>query len=99
MAKTELKDIKTVIEIDANETKMWFSDFMILCVNTPPEGGFDGNTMRTRLSIIDSIEEGKQKTMKFSNDHVHAIKQAVEQFKWVQLHKDILAFIDAVEKM
>jgi hypothetical protein len=99
MAKKEFKDIKTAIELDANETKMWFSDFMILCINTPPEGGFKADEMRTRLAIIDAIKEGKEKSMNFPDDHVRVIKKAVETYSWLQMHKDILAFLDAVEKM
>jgi hypothetical protein len=100
MAKKELKDVKIDIEKDNNNTKMWFSDLLTICINTPPpQSGFSGSAMRTRLAILDAIDDGKGKTMKFPDDHAKVIKDAVSEFKWIQLHKDIVAFIDAVEAM
>lgn len=72
-----------------------YADLLVLCVNEPPQGGYDVAEMRKRIKIMDVIGEGGD-FFEFEDADFACIKQCVEGMRWNFAHKDILNFIEHV---
>jgi len=83
--------------------KATFADLLRIVAESPrinPRTGEpEGTTvaqMRTRIQVID-ICEGQPEVLEFNASQTVAIKELVAAYKWGAVHKDLVAFWDAIE--
>jgi len=94
-----LKNKTTAIIKEAGKAEtLTFADLAIFCVNTMPQGGVDVSEMRNRIALLDSLEKAKE-TIKIEATPAETLKSCVTSMKWAFMHKDLVSFIEAVEKM
>jgi len=92
-----LKNKATEIEKTEGE-KMKFSNFIESCLNHRPKEGFSVTEMKTRLDIMCKLDHDKE-SIKFEDAEATKIIECVKVMPWGAMHKDIVAFSEAVEKM
>lgn len=92
-----LKNKETEV-LDKNETKVMFFDFAKTINSTPPEGGYNMNTMKLSLKIDAALEKAKDK-IELEDAEADYFKEIVSNYTWAIKHKDVVAFIEAVDKM
>lgn len=97
MKTLENKETTIVQNVDGSIKPLTYTDLLKICLNNPPQGGFSVTEMRQRLKIIDSLETANGKIKLEDADYV-LTSTCVKDFKWAQMHKDILEFIDHVLK-
>ena len=74
-----------------------FADLALICVQAPKEGGFGVEEMRKRFRIIDALEKvGETATVKLEDQDASLLKEICLEFKWSNMHRDIIDFIDAM---
>ena len=74
---------------------------MVLCLNNPPQGGFDIATMRKRSRVLDEIETAKEKkknSIEIEDADFETLKVCVAAMRWGMIHRDLLAFSEYIEK-
>lgn len=59
-----------------------------------PPNGFDLNTIRARLRLVEAIEKMEGETLKIEDADFSSAVQAVQQVKWVRLEKYLLQFAE-----
>lgn len=77
-----------------------YAELALMCVRTPKEGGFGVEEMRKRFRIIDALE-GVNDTdiIKLEDQDANLLKEVCTEFKWSNIHKDIIAFTDQMVDM
>ncbi|OGC68305.1 hypothetical protein A2415_04450 [candidate division WWE3 bacterium RIFOXYC1_FULL_39_7] len=97
MPKFELK--KT--EIKKEDGFISYADFARTALNNTPQSGFSIDEMRKRMRILDILDKEKLgfEEMDLNNEDIKILKSSVSSMKWGVIHKDIIAFCDAVEKL
>ena len=76
---------------------MNYADLGKLCVNQPPQGGFNAEEMRSRLRLIDVLEAAKDE-IELEDADADKFKALVANMNtWGVLHREILEFIDTVK--
>jgi hypothetical protein len=94
-----LKNKKTGIIKEAGKPEtLSYSELAIFCVNSMPEGGFDVTEMRNRIKILDALDKANG-TVKIEDAATETLKACVNSMKWAFMHKDVVSFIEEVEKM
>ena len=68
------------------------------CINSTPQEGLDLKSMRDRLQILDVLGKSK-KEIKLEDAHAETLKKAVKSMRWMIMHKDIVDFLESVEKL
>ena len=77
-----------------------YADLCLICVRSPKEGGFSVEEMRKRFRIIDALDGvGKTATVKLEDQDADLLKQIMSEFKWSNMHKDIIELTDYVSKL
>lgn len=62
--------------------------------------GFSRSEMRDRDRIEKSVDDSEDEDeIKFEDSDANNLKRIVDNMKWAMRHKEILAFIDAVDNM
>lgn len=72
-----------------------YSGLITVCVQNPPQGGYDVDEMRKRIKIIDIIEKGGT-ALVFEDADFDCLKQCVNSMRWAYMHKEILNFLDYI---
>lgn len=95
-----MKTIKNkVTEIDKGEgVKMKYSELAESCVNHPPQGGYSVTEMKDRLNLLGKLDHDKE-VIKLEDAEADKLVECVKAMPWGRMHKDIVAFSDAVDKM
>lgn len=96
--------INTQTNIDFEENseikKMSYFDFIKLIINAPSKEGYNVEEIRQRLQILEIININKENSIiEFELNHFTLIKNSINSFKWVQIHKDIVMFIDYINSI
>jgi hypothetical protein len=88
-------------EIRGQEDKMMsYIDLIKLIINSPSQEGYNVEQMRQRLEILKVLEDGTGVTsISFELKEFNVLKESVNKFKWAQIHKDIVAFIDYLNSL
>ena len=95
----KLKNETTAIVKDNEGAKMTYADFAKVCINVMPEGGLDVLQMKTRLDVVTNLEAANGEIVLTSEEQVKALKECVKSMKWALIHKDVVDFTEAVEKL
>lgn len=77
---------------------MTYGDLIKACLNTPPQGGFSIEDMRSRLNIFDICDKANG-SLKFEDTQAELIKTVVKDYKWGIMHLDLVEFTDEVNKL
>lgn len=84
-------------KIKNKDVNVTYKDLAHMCVNhVDPSKGMSGEEMRLTIRVIDSLQE---ESINLEDADADFLKQKVEEMKWAQAHKDILAFIDYVKNL
>ena len=77
-----------------------YADLCLICVRAPKKGGIGVEEMRKRFRIIDALEEvGKTATVKLEDQDAVLLREIMIEFKWSNMHKDIIELTDYVSKL
>lgn len=75
-------------------TNMTFADLAKMSLNSPPQGGWTTDEMRTRLKVTDKLEDiTPEATVEFEDAEFAKIVEC-SKIKWNFMHKDIVAYED-----
>lgn len=86
---------------DKEETrKLNYADLIKIVSDSIPQGGWTKSSMQSSIMIDGAIKDVAVDTeIHLENSDAEYLKNAVKNQKWGIKHKDILAFMDDVEKM
>ncbi len=93
-------DIKAVIDQGGEPILLTYSDLIKLVCNTMIQGGYSISDIKSRIAITsacDGVKPGKE--IKLESSDATYLQSAIKNQKWFMSHKDILGFVDDVEKM
>ena len=82
--------------LGTNETQ--YSELIKACLNNVPQGGFTPQEMKERMKILDVLETANG-TIDLEDADAKKMKDCVKQMKWGLLDKNLIEFIDSVEKL
>lgn len=98
-----MKTIKNkTTEINVTPTgdeKLTFADLAKVCVNNMPQGGLDVSQMKARLDVMEALEKANGEIKLTTSAQTETLKDCVKAMRWAILHKDVVEFTDAVEKL
>lgn len=75
-----------------------YSELIKTCLNNVPQGGFTPQEMKERMKILDVLETANG-TIELEDADAKKMKDCVKQMKWGLLDKNLIEFIDSVEKL
>lgn len=88
-----------ITEITEGEKELAYADLARFCINRKDGNkGFTISDMRLRLIIVDTLEEAG-KVIELEDAHADLLKASVRTTQWGFMHKDLIAFSEAVEAM
>jgi hypothetical protein len=87
---------ETSIKKDEN-SNVKYSDLAIACLNQIPQGGLNATEMRSRIKCIDALENAGEE-IQLEDAEFETLKRCVNSMKWAILHKDVVDFIDEINK-
>lgn len=90
-----MKEIpNTTFTIRVSESKQHTTASMLmLCLNNPPQGGFDLATMRARNRVADVVEKTPDGgEIKLEDSDYATAQDSIRGMRWGAAHKDILKF-------
>lgn len=93
----KLENKTTEIQRDEN-SKTTYADFCKVCINVMPQGGLDVIQMKTRLDIVTALDSANG-SIELTTEQVDTLKECVKDMRWAIMHKDLVEFIEAVEKL
>lgn len=76
-----------------------FKDLATACINVTPEGGLDVTSMRNRLNVMAQLEKANGTIKIAGSSEEETLKKCVASMKWAIMHKDVVEFVETVEKM
>jgi hypothetical protein len=94
----KLKNVTTQVQKDA-ENKTTYADLAAVCINVMPQGGLDVSQMKARLDVMTAIENANGNIELATTAQVETLKDCVKTMRWAIMHKDVVDFIEAVEKL
>lgn len=72
-----------------------YFDLIKICMNQPPQGGYNADEMRKRLRVLNVIDKEKE-SMELEDADVACTQQCVKEMRWNFLHQDILNFVEYI---
>lgn len=93
----KLENKTTEILKDEN-SKTTYADFCKVCINVMPQGGLDVIQMKTRLDIVTAIDNANG-SIELTEEQADTLKECVKEMRWAIIHKDVVEFTEAVEKL
>lgn len=79
-------------EVDTTAT------MLLVCLNFPPQGGFDLATIRARIKVADIAEKVKPEEMIVLEDADFAtVQAAIKQVRWSKPDRYVLLFAEQFE--
>ena len=85
------KDIKEREHLD-------YSDFIEACVNHIVKGGFSTSDIRKRSRILDALAAQKDGKINLEDADIVTLKDCIKTMQWGFMHKEIIGFVDYIEK-
>lgn len=77
---------------------MKFSELAESCVNHPPKAGYTVTEMKERLNIVGKLDHEKD-TIELEDAEAAKLIECVTVMPWAMMHKEIVEFSEAVNKM
>ena len=99
--KTIENKVTEIISGTPDQPKMMtYVDLCKLIINQPSQEGFTVEQIRQRLTIFGvlTVTENPEKVEIEVKDFT-ALKEVINKFKWAQVHKDIVAFVDYINSL
>jgi len=94
------KDSTTSIKEQEGQPCLMYSDLIKTCLNNiPPQKGSNISLLRERMAAMNAVEKSVDGIINFEDAEFKTVKEAVENFTWGMLHKDIIAFCDYVNSI
>lgn len=96
-----MKSLKnTTTSIVENGKSLTFADLAKACVNRSSAGYFLPQEMRVRMKVLEVLEEAPENAeIGLEDAYAAKLVECAEQMVWPGMHKDILAFHDAVDEL
>ena len=105
MKEIEIKktSIKSNIIKDAGDTMkkkeyVDYADFIKVCVNHIVKGGFSTDEIRKRSRILEALDAEKDGKIILEDADFVTLKNCIKVMQWGFMHKDIINFVDDIEK-
>jgi len=92
------KNKKTEIK-NGEDDFITFKDLAEACLNVTPEGGLNVSDMKNRLNVLAQLDKSNGTIKITGSAEEETLKQCVASMKWRIMHKDVVEFVEAVEKM
>jgi len=92
------KNKKTEIK-NGEDDFITFKDLAEACLNVTPEGGLNVSDMKNRLNVLAQLDKSNGTIKITGSAEEETLKQYVASMKWRIMHKDVVEFVEAVEKM
>lgn len=98
MKSIQLQESKENIEVNGTtkEIDIKTLELLKICINTPPEGGYNISDLMLRLKMLDLVDKAdkkKAKTIEFEDADFSKLSEVVKSTKWNILSKKILEFV------
>ncbi len=75
------------------------SDLIKICIQNPPQNGYDVSEMRKRIRVTDVIEKAGNGTLEFEDADFECLRQCVKNMRWFVVHKEIIEFVDYISEL
>jgi hypothetical protein len=86
-------------ELRKTETELTTYADLVRSVNDfTPEGGFNKSTMKLSLKIDEKLEQANG-TIELEDAEAEYLKGIIAVYPWALKHKDVLAFVEAIENL
>jgi len=93
-------EIKAVIEQGSEPALLTYADLISLVCNTMVQGGYSISDIRSRIAIIEACKGLKpDEKIKLENMDATYLQNAIRNQKWFMSHKDIITFVEDIERM
>lgn len=85
---------------NGKDGKITYADLTRICVNNI-EKGLGAEDMRKRISIIEAVEKAEEDgaDILLEDEHAKTLKVCANSAKFTVIHKDIVGFMDDVNKL
>ena len=91
---------QTEIKSGEGEKTMSYFDLIKLIINVPSQEGYNVEQMRQRLTIWGVVDANiDASSVSFEVKDFNILKDSINKFKWAQIHKDIVEFIDYINSL
>jgi len=98
----EIENKKTSIKNSGADMKekpfVEYADFIKASINSVVKGGFSIDDIRKRTRILDAVENQKEGKIILEDADLVTLKGCIKVMKWAFVHKDIIKFVDDIEK-
>lgn len=74
------------------------TDFVKAALNHQPQGGYKAGDLRDRFRVLDAIDKANG-CLALEDADAKTLQRCVNETTWTVLHRDVLAFCDAVANM
>jgi hypothetical protein len=85
-------------ELRAEEKNLTYNDLIRYVVNQLPQGGFTPEEMRSRMRILDALNDDS-KEIELEDADASLLKTLIKSSKWMTIHQDILDFEDCIKSL
>lgn len=93
-----LKNTQTDIPKQEGDGNATFAELAMSALNQAPAQGFSPDEMRIRMRVLDVLQKGGE-TIELEDAHAAKLIEAASQVQWKFMHKDLVAFHDAVDEL
>lgn len=83
---------------DGSKTNLGYANLAMVGLNTPPQGGWTPTEMRERINVLAKLDAPLGTKIKLEDAEFNLVV-ACSNVKWQFMHKDVVAFIDYLEKL
>lgn len=102
MSTIKNKECELVVKLPNGASvpiKKKYSDLIIDSLNNPPQTGFNVKEMKDRMRIVDIAEKANGEITIEHPADIEKLKQCVDAMPWAVLSKDLIVFLDEIEKL
>lgn len=100
MQEIEIKktSIKNTGEDKLERPFIDYDHFIKACVNYSSKNGFSTDEIRKRTRILEALENQKDGKINIEDADIVTLKACIKVMQWGFMHKDIVKFVDDIEK-
>ena len=96
--ENKITSIKNSGENKEEKPFVEYSDFIKGCVNNIGKSGFSSDDIRKRARILDALDNQKDGKILLEDADLITLKGCIKIMQWAFMHRDILKFVDYIEK-
>ena len=82
-------------EVNISGSHQSTASIVAACVNNPPKGGFSPDVMRSRIRVLDALEDANG-VLTLEDADAKTLSKCVAEMRWTICAQGILDFVDLV---